>query len=107
MGVRIPEAIQPQPSERRSLPLWVGIGGLGALALGFALVPLRPFTAASNLAFAFLILTIAVAELGGRGPGLVTAALVLRRPKAAAISPVAARARKATRSSACSMWRVR
>src|SRR5207249_10935258 len=52
---------------------WTVLGALGALALGIALVPLRSLTAASNLAFAFLALTIAVAEFGGRTPALVTA----------------------------------
>ncbi|MBI4012755.1 MAG: DUF4118 domain-containing protein [Candidatus Rokubacteria bacterium] len=53
--------------------LWVAIGGIGAIAIGIALVPLRSVTSASNLAFVFLILTIVVAEFGGRAPGLATA----------------------------------
>ncbi len=51
----------------------IGLGGFGAIALGIMLVPLRTVTAASNLAFVFLIFTIIVAELGGRTAGLVTA----------------------------------
>jgi K+-sensing histidine kinase KdpD len=53
--------------------LWVAIGGLGAMTLGVALIPLRTVTTASNLAFAFLVLTIVVAEVGGRAAGLATA----------------------------------
>lgn len=53
--------------------LWTAAGALGAMALGIALIPLRGFTSASNLAFAFLVLTIVVAELGGRGAALVAA----------------------------------
>jgi len=37
------------------------------------LIPLRTLVAASNLAFVFMAFTIIVAELGGRGPALVTA----------------------------------
>ena len=52
---------------------WVITGALGSLALGILLIPLRTTVAASNLAFIFLAFTIVVAELGGRGPALVTA----------------------------------
>jgi hypothetical protein len=52
---------------------WVITGALGSMALGVALIPLRSMVAASNLAFVFLAFTIVVAELGGRGPALVTA----------------------------------
>jgi hypothetical protein len=52
---------------------WVVTGALGSLALAIALIPLRAVVAASNLAFVFLAFTIVVAELGGRGPALVTA----------------------------------
>jgi len=55
--------------------LWLAVGGIGAIGLGIALVPLRSITSASNLAFVFLVLTIVVAELGGRGAGLVTAVM--------------------------------
>src|SRR5262249_12900832 len=44
-----------------------------AVALGMALTPLRTSVTASNLAFVFMALTIVVAEMGGRGPGLATA----------------------------------
>ena len=53
--------------------LWIALGAFGALALGVALIPLRGVTPASNLAFAFLALTIVVAEVGGRRAGLATA----------------------------------
>jgi Domain of unknown function (DUF4118) len=54
-------------------PLWMALGALGAMALGVALIPFRTITPASNLAFAFLALTIVIAEVGGRGAGLATA----------------------------------
>jgi K+-sensing histidine kinase KdpD len=55
--------------------VWMIIGALGAVLLGAVLIPLRQITSASNLAFAFLIFTIIVAELGGRGAALLTALL--------------------------------
>ena len=48
-------------------------GPLAAVVLGMALVPLRGFTTASNWTFVFLILTIVVAELGGRWAAVATA----------------------------------
>jgi len=53
--------------------VWAAGGGLAAVALGMALVPVREWTTASNLAFAFLALTIVMAELGGRTAAVVTA----------------------------------
>jgi hypothetical protein len=53
--------------------LWMAVGILGAIGLGIALIPLRSVTSASNLAFAFLILTVVIAEVGGRAAGLATA----------------------------------
>ena len=53
--------------------VWVITGALGSMALGIVLIPLRTMVAASNLAFVFLAFTIVGAELGGRGPALVTA----------------------------------
>ena len=53
--------------------VWIGVGLLGSLLLGIALIPLRSLTPACNLAFAFLAFTIIVAELGGRMAALVTA----------------------------------
>jgi K+-sensing histidine kinase KdpD len=48
-------------------------GALGALFLGIALSPLRGLTPAANFTFAFMALTITVAEWGGRKPAVVTA----------------------------------
>lgn len=53
--------------------VWLVIGALGGLALGFVLIPLRSVTSASNFAFVFVAFTIIVAELGGRSAALVTA----------------------------------
>jgi hypothetical protein len=53
--------------------IYLGGGPLAALLLGVALVPLRGVTTASNFTFAFMALTILVAELGGRGAALATA----------------------------------
>ena len=53
--------------------VWFVIGVAGAVALGVALTPLRTLVSASNLAFVFIALTIVVAEMGGRAPGLATA----------------------------------
>ena len=54
-------------------PVWFVIGVGAAVALGVALTPLRTTVSASTLAFVFIALTIIVAEMGGRGPGLATA----------------------------------
>jgi two-component system, OmpR family, sensor histidine kinase KdpD len=53
--------------------VWFVIGVGGAVGLGVALTSLRTLVTASNLAFVFMTLTIVVAEMGGRGPGLATA----------------------------------
>ncbi|HWC01762.1 MAG TPA: DUF4118 domain-containing protein [Methylomirabilota bacterium] len=53
--------------------VWFVIGVGAAAALGVALAPLRTIVSASNLAFVFIALTIIVAEMGGRGPGLAVA----------------------------------
>src|SRR5215510_12529787 len=55
--------------------IWMAVGGFGALILAVVLVPLRTFTSASNLAFAFLAFTIVIAEVGGRSAALLTALL--------------------------------
>ena len=57
-------------SER---PFYLSLGPLTAVVLGMALVPLREVTTASNLAFVFVVLTIVIAELGGRWAGVSTA----------------------------------
>lgn len=53
--------------------IWMVTGALGSLVLAIVLIPLRSVVPASNLAFVFIAFTIIVAELGGRGPALVTA----------------------------------
>jgi hypothetical protein len=53
--------------------VWMVTGALGSMVLGMALIPLRTVVSASNLAFVFIAFTIVVAELGGRGPALLTA----------------------------------
>jgi two-component system sensor histidine kinase KdpD len=53
--------------------VWMATGAFGAFILALVLIPLRELTSASNLAFAFVVVTIVVAELGGRAPALVTA----------------------------------
>jgi K+-sensing histidine kinase KdpD len=55
--------------------IYIAAGPLGAILLGFALIPLRDSVIASNLTFPFIILTIIVANYGGR-PAAVTTALV-------------------------------
>jgi K+-sensing histidine kinase KdpD len=59
--------------DAESSSVYMAVGPLAALALGVLLIPLRELTSASNLAFLFLLLTIVVAELGGRGPAVATA----------------------------------
>lgn len=48
-------------------------GPLAAVLIGMGLVPLRDFTVASNFTFVFVVLTIVVAEFGGRRAALATA----------------------------------
>jgi hypothetical protein len=59
--------------EDRERLFYMGTGPLVAILLGTALVPIRDLTTPCNFTFAFLVLTIAVAELGGRWPALATA----------------------------------
>jgi K+-sensing histidine kinase KdpD len=59
--------------EERDELLYLGLGSLAAVTLGAALIPLREITSASNLTFAFLALTIVVAEFGGRWAAVATA----------------------------------
>jgi hypothetical protein len=51
--------------------VWVPLGIFGSIALGVLLIPFRTLTPAANLAF--MVLTIVVAEGGGRLPALTTA----------------------------------
>jgi len=60
-------------SRTDDIRVWIVTGALGSMGLAIALIPLRTVVAASNLAFVFMAFTIIVAELGGRGPALVTA----------------------------------
>ena len=55
--------------------VWLVIGVVAAITLGVVLIPLRTTVTASNLAFIFIALTIVIAEMGGRGPGLATAVI--------------------------------
>jgi hypothetical protein len=66
------DLIEEEDDGAESL-LYLSLGPLAAIVLGMALVPLRDFTVPSNFTFAFLVLTIAVAELGGRWAALATA----------------------------------
>jgi hypothetical protein len=52
---------------------YLAVGPMAAILLGAACVPLRGYTSASNFAFAFVALTIVVAELGGRWAAVATA----------------------------------
>jgi uncharacterized protein DUF4118 len=60
--------------DREDNLFYVAAGPFVAIVLGAALTPLRGLTPASNLAFAFVAVTIVVAELGGGVAGLATAA---------------------------------
>jgi hypothetical protein len=57
----------------RNDAVYIAAGGLGAVLVGMALVPLREVVSASSLAFPFLFLTILMAEYGGRRPAIATA----------------------------------
>jgi K+-sensing histidine kinase KdpD len=59
--------------EGREDLFYFSVGPLVAILLGMLLVPLRGFTTASNFTFAFLAITIVVAELGGRWAAVATA----------------------------------
>ena len=64
-------------TERHAPPddslVYIGAGPLLAIMLGVALIPLRESVTASNLSFAFVVLTVVVAAFGGRGAGVATA----------------------------------
>jgi K+-sensing histidine kinase KdpD len=53
--------------------VYAALGPLAALLLGMLLIPFRDLTTASNFTFLFLVLTIVVAEFGGRWPAVATA----------------------------------
>ena len=52
---------------------YLGAGPLLAVVLGFALVPLRETVGASNLSFAYVVLTVVISAFGGRAAGVATA----------------------------------
>ena len=53
--------------------IYLAMGPIAAILLGFALMPLRDAVIASNFTFPFIILTILVAEFGGRPAAIATA----------------------------------
>jgi len=53
--------------------VYIGAGPLLAIVLGIALIPFRESITASNLSFAFVVLTVVVAAFGGRSAGVATA----------------------------------
>lgn len=55
--------------------IFAAVGPLAAMGLGVSLIPLRGLTVPSNFTFAFLALTIVVAEFGGRIPAIATASV--------------------------------
>jgi K+-sensing histidine kinase KdpD len=59
--------------EDRDRTVYIAMGPLAAILLGFALIPLREIVIASNLTFVFIILTILVADYGGRAAAITTA----------------------------------
>jgi hypothetical protein len=66
------------PAVDRSAPpddslVYIGAGPLLAIVLGIALIPFRESITASNLSFAFVVLTVVVAAFGGRSAGVATA----------------------------------
>jgi K+-sensing histidine kinase KdpD len=65
------------PVDRSAPPddslVYVGAGPLLAIVLGIALIPFRESVTASNLSFAFVVLTVVVAAFGGRSAGVATA----------------------------------
>jgi Domain of unknown function (DUF4118) len=58
-------------TDSESLSVLVGV--VAAIGLGMALTALRTVTSPSNLAFVFIVLTLVVAETGGRRAAIVTA----------------------------------
>ncbi len=65
--------VAPRGAEGDDDLFYLSAGPLAAILLGMGLVPLRGFTVASNFTFVFVVLTIVVAELGGRRAALATA----------------------------------
>lgn len=67
----IPNADRPLATDDSLV--YIGAGPLLAVVLGIALIPFRESITASNLSFAFVVLTVIVAALGGRSAGVATA----------------------------------
>src|SRR5262245_51202763 len=69
-------ALPPEGAMRDTYQTWFYLpaGVTAAILLGMALSPLRERTLAGNFIFAFVILIVVVAELGGRAAALSTAA---------------------------------
>jgi K+-sensing histidine kinase KdpD len=63
----------PRAEDDTENLFYLAMGPMAAILLGAACVPLRGLTTASNFAFAFVALTIVVAELGGRWAAVATA----------------------------------
>ena len=53
--------------------IYIAAGPLVAIILGMALIPFREHVIPSNFTFPFIILTIVIAEFGGRPAALATA----------------------------------
>ena len=68
-----PTAAVGRAVVREPETVWLAVGPIAAMALGVALIPFRTLTPASNLGALFVILTIVIAEGGGRAAGLATA----------------------------------
>ena len=66
-------AAHPDRNPPNDQLVYLGAGPLLAILLGFALIPFRESVGASNLTFAFVVLTVAVSAFGGRGAGVATA----------------------------------
>jgi hypothetical protein len=69
----LPAAARDGPGAAGDQLVYVGAGPLLAVLLGFALIPFRESTTASNLSFAFVVLTVVVSAFGGRAAGVATA----------------------------------
>ena len=59
--------------DDREWMIYTALGPMAAVALGIVLMSVRGFTTASNFTYIFLVLTIVVAEFGGRGAAVATA----------------------------------
>jgi K+-sensing histidine kinase KdpD len=71
--VSIAARIEANMRDDSEWMLYAGVGPLAAVGLGILLIPLRGATSAANFTFAFIVLTIVVAEYGGRNASVATA----------------------------------